>query len=199
MNILKNIILVIALSFLSLGIAKAQGPAPDFKIVDIIRGNETVHENKFVKISTFKKIEMLAVYDFDGDGIKDTIYYKLGTRNNTVTATIQWYDIKKDNWVVLYTTDIKGLAGTDGLYFFTTNLDDNPTPEFVLYTVKKGFKSATIMRYKADKKAFIVNEYPLNDKNYYPHKLVVNKRLFHNAKGNDAQTFDELPLKEDDK
>ena len=196
---MKKIFWVFALTVLSFGYTKAQTNAPDFKIVDITRGNESVHESKMEKIPTFKKLQMLAIYDFDGDGIMDTLYYKLGTKNNTITATIIWFDNKKDDWITLYSMNIQGLAGTDGIYFFTTNLDATPALEFVVYTVKAGYKSATIIRYKTDQKAFMSTEYVLNSKNYYPHKLVVNKRLFHNAKGADEQTFDELPLKDTDK
>jgi len=195
---MKKILWVFAVMVLSLGYATGQN-VPDFKIVDITRGNETVHENKYVKIPTFKKEVMLAVYDFNGDGILDTIYYRLGTKSNTITATVVWYDVKKDDWITLYSMNIQGLAGTDGVYFFTTNLDATPAPEFVVYTVKKDYKSATIIRYKSDLKGFMSTEYVLNPKNYYPHKLVVNKRLFHNAKGSDEQTFDEMPLKDTDK
>jgi hypothetical protein len=171
------------LSFLVTCLIISTLSAQDFKLVDYTEGFDKVHPaDKTQKINVMKGRAQLTWFDFDKNGKQDTIVYKLYTGvGGVMTASIQVFDAKEDDWVKLYKMELNGFGGEDGLWFY--QLNESPTPRLLFYTARNGNKFLTIVTYDAVGKKFVSKEYKLNPKNLFPHYYVVNKKQIRNHSG----------------
>ena len=177
----KALLLSLALICFSV-IAKAQAGA-DFRIIDYIKGYPQDHPaDKKFRINVMKKAVPLTTYDFDKDGVVDTILYKLSNAGGQI-STVQVYDAKADDWMTLYKSDLKGYGGEDAVWFYQLNNANNGEPLLMIYTARKDHKFLTLIKYDAAAHKFVNKDYELNNKNLFPHKYVVNKKKIMNQNG----------------
>ena len=176
-------------------LVKAQAAA-DFRIVDVVKGYAQDHPaDKKMRINVMKKVMPLTTYDFDKDGVVDTILYKLSSAGGQI-CTIKVYDAKQDEWVTLYKMDLTGYSGEDGVWFYQLNAANNGEPLLLVYTGRKDHKFLTIIKYDMTAHKYTTKDYDLNTKNLFPHKYVVNKKKILNQNGSnteESEGYNDIP------
>jgi hypothetical protein len=189
-------ILILTLALLSFSaLANAQAAA-DFRIIDYVKGYDQPHPaDKQMKINVMKKVMPLTIYDFNKDGVADTLLYKMSANGGQI-GTIQVYDPKEDDWIRLYRMDLKGYSGEDGVWFYQLNTANNGEPLLLIYTGRKDHKFLTIIKYDMAAKKYVSKDYDLNIKNLFPHKYAVNKKKIMNQNGANSaekESYDDIP------
>ena len=181
---------LISLTLLCFSLIVKGQAAADFRIVDYVKGYPQDHPaDKKMKINVMKKAMPLTTYDFDKDGVVDTIIYKLSSAGGQI-CTIVVYDAKLDDWVTLYKFDLKGYSGEDAVFFYPLNSANNGEPLLLIYTMRKDHKMLTIIKYDQAAHKYVNKDYDLNTKNLFPHKYVVNKKKIMNQNGANTEEKD---------
>ncbi|MCX6351966.1 MAG: hypothetical protein NTX03_08895 [Bacteroidetes bacterium] len=180
---MKKILFTLAL----IATTAATSFSQDFRIVESNQGYyNPLKAEKIIKVNPLQKKQVLTTWDFNKDGKMDTIFYRKSTSGGDI-ATVVVFDVKEDEWITLYKMDLKGYGGFDGIWFYQLADKTGGTPHFVIYTGRTDKKFCTVIRYDAAIGKFKYHDYPLFEKNVFPHRYVDNKNKILNQNSISSQ------------
>lgn len=195
----KHLTAIAILFILTYSGLKAQGTltisssnASDLKFMDYTKGYYSDHKPDLAtRINLRAKWTPLASFDFNGDGQKDTVFFKMNETAGKF-ATVVVYDEKEDDWRTLFKQNMANMSSDDVIWFYQSTFPGAAAPFWVVYNQNHSDKFCTLIQYDAANKTFTNKDYKLFAKNLFPHKFLVNKKKIQNQNGSTEQIFEDV-------
>jgi hypothetical protein len=160
---MKNFFLfsIFAFSTFTYGQTIGKNSNPYFKIVTTDEKGNSLPANMlfYKKVNINADFDTLCNYDFDKNGIKEEIFYRLGSQS---FAGFILLPNKKKEAIKLYDEPFDVPNEEEGFWFYLADIFNDSTPEILIFSKIGESCNLKIVNYSANKQTYLENNYALN-------------------------------------
>lgn len=148
---------------------------PYFKIITVDEKGNSLPANMlfYKKVNINQDYDSLYNYDFDKNGIKEEIFYRLGSQS---FAGFILLPNEKKEAIKLYDESFEIPNEDEGFWFYLADIFNDSTPEILIFSKIGESCNLKIINYSFKKKQYLENNYSLNPIAFSKNILITNEK-----------------------